>query len=87
MYILSIADVRKKEGEFMNVNMLKGKMIERDVSIDQLALKMGIHKSSLYRKLNPNGDQMTIKEANVCVTELSLTSTEAVAIFFDSKVA
>lgn len=71
----------------MNVNKLKGKIVENGLSIPELADKIGLDKSTLYRKLNSNGETFTIKEANLIFIELKLTKNEAVDIFFNQKVA
>ncbi|MEK4302433.1 helix-turn-helix transcriptional regulator [Oceanobacillus sp. FSL W8-0428] len=71
----------------MNVNKLKGKIVEKEMSITQLAKEIGIDRSSLYRKLNNEGDTLSIKEANRIVEILGLTREESIAIFFNSFVA
>lgn len=71
----------------INVNKLKGKMIENELTIPQLAQILQINKSTLYRKLKNNGDNITIKEANLIVRTLNLTSSEATAIFFNKFIA
>lgn len=65
----------------MNVNKLKGKIVEKEMSITQLAKEIGIDRSSLYRKLNNEGDTLSIKEANRIVEILGLTREESIAIF------
>lgn len=52
----------------MNINKLKGLIVEREMSVDTLADATGIGRASLYRKINnPEkftiGDAMKIKEA------------------------
>lgn len=71
----------------MNVSKLKGKIVEKEMSITQLAKEIGIDRSSLYRKLNNEGDTLSIKEANRIVEILELTREESMAIFFNSFVA
>ena len=65
-----------------NVSMLRGKMIERNISVEELAEKLCVDKSTLYRRLDREGDTFTIKEASIIVRELHLTKEEAIAIFF-----
>lgn len=71
----------------MNVNRLKGKIVERGLSIPVVAEKMGIDRSSLYRKLNNKGETLTIREAQKIVEILELSPVEATEIFFDDSVA
>jgi len=65
-----------------NVSMLRGKMVERNISVEELAEKLCVDKSTLYRRLDREGDTFTIKEASIIVRELHLTKEEAIAIFF-----
>jgi len=64
----------------MNVNKLRGKIVEVGTTVSDLADKLGVDRSTLYRKMNQH--TLTIKEANLIVKELSLTKDEAMAIFF-----
>jgi len=66
----------------VNINKLRGKMVEMCINAETLAGKIGVDKSTLYRKMNNGGDTFTIGEANRIVQILSLTADEAVAIFF-----
>lgn len=66
----------------MNVQMLKGKIVEKGLNVDSVASEIGIDRSSLYRKLN-NGEKITIGEARRIKDVLNLTEDEATAIFFD----
>lgn len=65
----------------MNVRKLKGKMVEKGFNVETLAAKMGIDKSTLYRKLN-EGEKFTIGDAQKVKDELELTDDEAKDIFF-----
>ena len=71
----------------MSVNKLKGKIVEKGLSIKTLADIIGIDRATLYRKLSNNGDTLLIREANSIVSALKLSPDEAVAIFFSSDVA
>lgn len=71
----------------VNMNRLKGKMVEKEVTIELLAERLGISRSTLYRKLSNNGDTLFVKEANEIVDTLGLTSDEAMSIFFSQFVA
>jgi len=71
----------------MNVNKLKGKIVENETNITELAEKIGLDRSTLYRKLNTKGETLSIKEANQIVEVLNLTKEESISIFFNSSVA
>lgn len=64
----------------MNVNKLRGKMVELGVNVETLAEMIGVDRSSLYRKLN-NSEKVTIGEAKRIKAALALTDEEASAIF------
>lgn len=71
----------------VNVNKLKGKMVENQINVETLAAKVGVDKATFYRKLNCDGQTFTIKEADLIAKELNLTGLEAQAIFFSQYVA
>lgn len=71
----------------VNVNKLKGKIVERGMSIIELASKIGIDKATFYRKLNSNGETFLIKEVDAIAKELNLTYEEVQLIFFSQYVA
>ena len=71
----------------VNINKLKGKIVENNLSIEKLADAIGLDRSTLYRKINNNGDSITIKEADIMVQVLNLTIEEASNIFFSQNVA
>lgn len=65
----------------VNINMLRGKIVERGTNVSDVAEKMGIDKATLYRRI-ADGDAFTIGEAQKITDILSLSHDEAVAIFF-----
>lgn len=71
----------------VNVNKLRGKIVECGLNVETLAERIGIDKATLYRKLGSNGETILIKEANLIAKELMLSKEEAVAIFFAQYVA
>lgn len=71
----------------LNVNKLKGKIVEKGINISTLAKMISVDASTLYRKINNNGATLTIKEADLIVKSLELTADEANAIFFSQFVA
>jgi hypothetical protein len=71
----------------MNVNKLKGKIVENGFTVGSFAESIGMDRSTLYRKMNKNGDTFTIKEVKIICCKLELTDDEALAIFFSQCVA
>lgn len=71
----------------VNVNKLKGKIVENELTAEKLAELIGIDRATLYRKLSSNGESFTIREADSICKELGLTAQEANDIFFSQYVA
>ena len=71
----------------VNVNKLKGKIVENGMTVSALAEKIGVDRATLYRKLSNNGETMLVKDANAIVSALHLTGGDALAIFFSQVVA
>lgn len=70
----------------VNINLLRGKIVERGTNVSEVAEKMGIDKATLYRRI-ADGDAFTIGEAQKITDILNLSHDEAVAIFFSQQVA
>ena len=70
----------------VNANKLKGKIVECGLTIESLAEKIGINKATMYRKL-ANPESLSVREVNLIAKELSMTSHEINAIFFNWIVA
>lgn len=66
----------------MNINKLKGKMVERGLNVEKLAELLGSNRATLYRKLNA-AEKITIGEAVKMKNALELTDDEASDIFFN----
>lgn len=71
----------------MNINKLKGKIVERGMNIETLASLIGIDRSTFYRRLNNRGETFTVKEVNLIREHLKLSKEEAMEIFFTNHVA
>lgn len=71
----------------MNMNKLRGKVVEKGLSIDKLSDEIGIDRSSVYRKINNNGETFTVREVRKIVSVLNLTPEEISLIFFNDTVA
>lgn len=44
----------------VNVNKLKGKIVENGMTVSALAEKIGVDRATLYRKLSNNGETMKV---------------------------
>ena len=64
----------------MNINKLKGKIVEEGMNVETLAERIGVDRSSMYRKLN-NFEKITIGEANKIKAVLNLSDEDAADIF------
>lgn len=71
----------------VNINKLKGKIVECEFTVTELARKVGINHATLYRKLKSDGKDFTIQEADRIAKELKLSPSEASSIFFSQYVA
>ena len=69
----------------LDVQKLKGKIVEKGKSVESVSAELGINPATFYRKLKNNSFE--INEADKLVDILSLTSDEAIAIFFSNKIA
>lgn len=67
----------------VNVNKLKAKIVERNMSIEEFANKIKKNKATVYRKINGNGDNFTIKEVDSMIKALEISfPDEITSIFF-----
>ena len=64
----------------MDLNKLKGKIVEKGWNVEKLAEYIGVDRSSMYRKLN-NFEKITIGEAKQIKDALGLSNEEATTIF------
>lgn len=71
----------------VNINKLRGKIIENGLSVKDLADKLEMDRSTLYRKMNSEGDTMTISDAERISKILNLSLEEVNSIFFRDFVA
>lgn len=71
----------------VNINKLRGKIIENGLSVKDLADNLKMDRSTLYRKMNSEGDTLTISDAEKISKILNLTLEEVNSIFFSDFVA
>ncbi|MDU1176397.1 MAG: helix-turn-helix transcriptional regulator [Peptoniphilus harei] len=71
----------------VNINKLRGKIIENGLSVKDLADNLEMDRSTLYRKMNSEGGTMTIRDAEKISKILNLSLEEVNSIFFSNFVA
>lgn len=79
--------MRKGGIDMVNIRKLKAKLVEKNISIIELANVLGIDKSTVYRKLNKSGENFTVKDVEKISKALSLTYDDINSIFFTDVVA
>lgn len=65
----------------VNVNKLRGAVVEHGFTMESLANSIGMDRATLYRKIANNGENFTLKEVDGIVRALSLTPDEGMRIF------
>ena len=70
----------------VNINKLKAKMVENEISVSQLADMVGVNQATMYRRFN-GGENFSIKEASEIAKILNLSADELNDIFFNEIVA
>lgn len=71
----------------VNIRKLRAKLVEKDISVIELASIIGIDKSTVYRKLNKSGESFTVSDVEKIAKALSLTCEDINDIFFANVVA
>ena len=69
----------------MNATLLKDKIKEKGLNISKVSDEMNISRSTLYRKMNGEGETFLVKEVMALADILSLNADEFNHIFFNSK--
>lgn len=67
----------------MNIQKLKGKIVEVGTTQEAVADAVGMDRSTFYRKMRRLGNTFTVEEMNRMVKCIPLSTDEAVAIFFN----
>lgn len=71
----------------ININKLKKEITKKNLSIEELSEKIGIDKSTFYRRLEYNGKKFTIEEVIKISKVLNLDRKKVDDIFFNITVA
>ena len=64
-----------------NMDVLRGKMVEKRVDAYDMARKLGISTSTFYRKLKSDGETFTVGQMHEIVSILHLSHEDARKIF------
>ena len=67
----------------VDTQKLKGKIIEKGKTQEAVADRMGIDRTTFYRKMKKGGAGFTVGEIHKMVEVVPLTKEEAVSIFFN----
>lgn len=70
----------------VNIDKLKGTMVEKGFNVEKLAKNIGMNRATLYRRMENSGKNITIAEADAICKALELTGQEAFIIFFNQYV-
>lgn len=70
----------------MNVNLLKSQIALRGKSFKEIAIKLKISKSALYRKMYGKSE-FTRVEISILIAYLEIDTEQAMEIFFNEKVS
>lgn len=72
----------------VNFRRLRGRMVEKDIKVSDIAKHLGIDRATLYRKFkDETGDKLTVREAQEIARLLDLSEDDAMGIFFEGVVA
>lgn len=70
----------------MNVNLLKSQIVLKGKSFKEIAIKLKISKSALYRKMYGKSE-FTRAEISTLINFLEINVEQAMEIFFNEKVS
>lgn len=65
----------------VDIKELKKMIANKGYNLEQFAEKIGMGRSTLYRKMKDNGNNFTIGEIETIVKILKLTKKESISIF------
>lgn len=66
----------------VNVQRLKVKIAEKENTQENIAAKMGMNRSTFYRKMKNGGNGFTVGDIHKMMACVPLTKEEAIDIFF-----
>ena len=66
----------------VDIQKLKGRIVEKSKNVNDVVKEIGIDKSTLYRKIKAGGVSLTVKEVNAIAKCLQLSYDDVRTIFF-----
>lgn len=66
----------------VDIALLRQKIKDKGITLEELADKLGMSRSTLYRKLLEDGRNLSLKEISGIISELALSEQETSIIFF-----
>ena len=66
-----------------NIRMLRGKLVEKGMSMDDLAKLIGRDRATIYRRFASGGGAFTLQEIRSIASVLELTWDDIYHIFFE----
>lgn len=73
--------MRQKRREMPKMNLLKAKIVEKEMNQSELSSLLGIDESTFYRKMKKNGYSFTVKELQKIKDILNLNGKDVIEIF------
>lgn len=67
----------------VNTQKLKGKIVERGTTQENVAKACGIYRTTFYRKMKNGGKDFTVGEIQSMIKGIPLTQEEAIDIFLN----
>ena len=71
----------------VNTRKLKAKMVEAGMSAQEAAARLGVNRSTFYRKLQRPDTLISVRDVRLLAEALHISIQEAVEIFFEPDVA
>ena len=71
----------------VNVALLQEAMRSRSITVDQAAEKLGVDRTTFYRRINRNGSRFTVEEVSKLSALLNLDAKTLQEIFFSEQLA
>lgn len=79
--------IKREEVKKLNINRLKGKIVECGLTVEDVSKLSGMTAATFYRRLEKGGESFTIKEIKSISKVLQLSMEEINYIFFSQFVA
>ena len=74
-------EMERRDDMSTNMDVLRGKMVERRITQEEMAKQIGVDPSTFSRKMKSGGVTFTVGQMHKIVEVLKLTGDEAATIF------